>query len=89
MKECSTILYSVGDFSIQLKKVQMIFSKNTSNISLIEAELQRLKTIYSKALEAENFPTLTELRKKIKVLRARWNIMRDCTINVNPDPQKT
>ena len=67
----------------------MIFSKNTSNISLIEAELQRLKNIYSKALEAENIPTLTELRKKIKVLRARWNIMRDCTINVNPDPQKT
>jgi len=56
----------------------MIFSKNLSNNSntiLLKAEFKRLKALYSKALELKNEETVKILRKEIKLLKTRWNIL--------------
>lgn len=57
----------------------MIFSKNTTNISLVEAELKHLKSIYTKALGQSDDSTLKQLRKAIKLLSARL-----ATISLQP-----
>ncbi len=53
----------------------MIYSKNINNISLLEAEIKRLKILYAQALDKEDDLALTELRKKIKLLRTRLTLV--------------
>ena len=53
----------------------MIFSKNISSTVLLETELIRLKVLYAKALELKNETTIKDLRKTIKILTARRNIV--------------
>lgn len=54
----------------------MIFSKNIRSIALLEAELTRLRALYSKALETKNEITVKSLRKSIKLLQTRMTLMK-------------
>lgn len=58
-----------------LRTSAMIYSKNINNISLLEAEIKRLKILYAQALDKEDDLALTELRKKIKLLRTRLTLV--------------
>ncbi len=58
-----------------LRTSAMIYSKNINNISLLEAEIKRLKILYAQALDKKDDLALTELRKKIKLLRTRLTLV--------------
>lgn len=50
----------------------MIYSNNTNDLHLLEAELKRLKELYAETLKKQNDVfNLRELRKRIKLLSAR------------------
>lgn len=53
----------------------MIFSRNIINTVLLEAEFKRLKALYSKARELKKEAAVKDLRKEIKLLKAKSNIV--------------
>jgi hypothetical protein len=61
----------------------MLFSKNISSLTILEAELIRLKAMYVQALETKNEATIKTLRKTIKSLKSQMTITSNGTISVS------
>jgi hypothetical protein len=59
-----------------IKNISMIFPKNLNNIAVLQTEIARLKSQYIKALETNKVSTLQAIRKKIKLLNAKINVMK-------------
>lgn len=49
----------------------MIYFRNINDITLLEAEIERLRKLYARALIKEDRLSLKELRKKIKLLKTK------------------
>ena len=55
----------------------MVYLKKVSDISLLEAELKRLKILYAELLKQPNTSvSLKEVRRMIKVLSGRINVLK-------------
>lgn len=60
----------------------MLYPKNISDISLLQTELKKLKALYTEILnKKENLPALPQLRKRIKLLASRIDLINGSSDN--------
>ena len=68
----------------------MLYSKNITNIVLLQAELRKLKASYVEALKnkKENLHTFQQLRKRIKLLTSRIDIINSYALGTGNSKNK-